>query len=654
MTGARRTVPGVLVAVDQPHLADAVSDALSPLGVDCIRVVLGPGRSEPLREADHALVVLDAALDSEEARQIVGRARACGTPVLAVTDPSDPALELLCEQGPLDCLARPASPSLLRAKVRGHLELLARAAPIGESASLLTLQADIGIALAAHGDLRSCLKACAEALVQHVDAAFARIWTLNDADHVLELQASAGMYTHLDGPHAACRSGSSRSASSPRNVRHISRTTVVGDPRVGNQEWAVREGMVAFAGLPTARRRTSWSAWSPSSLVASSRTTRCVRRRRSRAASRRRSSEPRARARVRVRAVVRDHDPAQHRRRRDRHRSHRDDVTFLNQVATSLTGWSIDDGTSANRCTRSSRSSTRTHARSVESPVDKVLREGVSSAWRTTRCFCVAMAAKHPIDDSAAPIRDDADKLMGVVLVFRDASEKRRASRTRADLLEREQAARGAGEAERERLYPFLMQAPAVICVLKGPVPCLRACESALPADGRRPRDRRQDRCSGSAARAEGPGLRRAARRRHGERRAVRRQRRSRSPSFATRAANRRRRSYDFVYQPMRDAEGKVEGILVHAVEVTEQVRARDGLEEAVAGGSAAERASSARPSTCCEASSTTFPSWRGRRAPTGTSISTTGAGTSTPAPRSSRCRAGAGSGSTIPSCSTR
>ena len=45
------------------------------------------------------------------------------------------------------------------------------------------------------------LQECAEAVVRHLDAAFARIWTLNGAAQVLELQASAGLYTHLDGPH---------------------------------------------------------------------------------------------------------------------------------------------------------------------------------------------------------------------------------------------------------------------------------------------------------------------------------------------------------------------------------------------------------------------------------------------------------------------
>jgi hypothetical protein len=39
-------------------------------------------------------------------------------------------------------------------------------------------------------------------MVWHLDAAFARIWTLNEEEGLLELQASAGIYTHLDGPHS--------------------------------------------------------------------------------------------------------------------------------------------------------------------------------------------------------------------------------------------------------------------------------------------------------------------------------------------------------------------------------------------------------------------------------------------------------------------
>ena len=38
--------------------------------------------------------------------------------------------------------------------------------------------------------------------MRHLDAAFARIWTLKDQENLLELQASAGEYTRLNGEYA--------------------------------------------------------------------------------------------------------------------------------------------------------------------------------------------------------------------------------------------------------------------------------------------------------------------------------------------------------------------------------------------------------------------------------------------------------------------
>src|SRR5262245_30510042 len=67
----------------------------------------------------------------------------------------------------------------------------------------VALRADVSAALAEHkGSLQSMLQKSAEALVRHLGAAFARIWTLNPKESVLELQDSAGMYTHLNGRHS--------------------------------------------------------------------------------------------------------------------------------------------------------------------------------------------------------------------------------------------------------------------------------------------------------------------------------------------------------------------------------------------------------------------------------------------------------------------
>ena len=67
---------------------------------------------------------------------------------------------------------------------------------------------------------------------------------------VLELQASAGLYTHLDGPHSRVPVGQYKIGLIAQERKPHLTNTVVGDPRVSDQEWAQREGMVAFAGYP--------------------------------------------------------------------------------------------------------------------------------------------------------------------------------------------------------------------------------------------------------------------------------------------------------------------------------------------------------------------------------------------------------------------
>ncbi|HEV2131096.1 MAG TPA: PAS domain-containing protein, partial [Longimicrobiaceae bacterium] len=112
------------------------------------------------------------------------------------------------------------------------------------------LAAEVGAAVAEGMPLREMLQRCAEAMVRHLDAAFARIWTLNEAEQLLELQASAGMYTHLDGPHGRVPVGAFKIGKIAEEKQPHLTNDVPSDPRVGDQEWARREGMVAFAGYP--------------------------------------------------------------------------------------------------------------------------------------------------------------------------------------------------------------------------------------------------------------------------------------------------------------------------------------------------------------------------------------------------------------------
>ena len=112
------------------------------------------------------------------------------------------------------------------------------------------MRADVSSALARTAGSRETLQACTDALVRHLDASFARIWTVDRAGTHLELQASSGRYTHIDGGHARVPIGRFKiGLIAEERLPHLS-NDVLHDPRVGDHAWAAREGMVAFAGYP--------------------------------------------------------------------------------------------------------------------------------------------------------------------------------------------------------------------------------------------------------------------------------------------------------------------------------------------------------------------------------------------------------------------
>ena len=70
----------------------------------------------------------------------------------------------------------------------------------------------------------------------------------------------------------------------------------------------------------------------------------------------------------------------------------------------------------------------------AENPVERVLREGHIIRLANHTVLMRPDGTEVPIDDSAAPINDDAGAIVGVVLIFRDITERRRAERANATL----------------------------------------------------------------------------------------------------------------------------------------------------------------------------------------------------------------------------
>ncbi len=118
---------------------------------------------------------------------------------------------------------------------------------------MLALDADVGQIISRKQELHPLLQACAEALLRHLDVAFARIWILEHKEQVLALKASAGLYTHLDGLHSRIPIGYLKVGKIAAEKKPILTNSVIGDPRIPDQEWAKQEELVAFAGYPLLR-----------------------------------------------------------------------------------------------------------------------------------------------------------------------------------------------------------------------------------------------------------------------------------------------------------------------------------------------------------------------------------------------------------------
>ncbi len=119
-----------------------------------------------------------------------------------------------------------------------------------EQIHLTNFVKDIGIALTHGNTLHDILLSCSEVIVSSLQAAFARIWTHSVEEDVLELQASAGIYTHIDGPHSRIPVGKFKIGRIAQERKPHLTNSVIDDPNVSDKEWARREGIVAFAGYP--------------------------------------------------------------------------------------------------------------------------------------------------------------------------------------------------------------------------------------------------------------------------------------------------------------------------------------------------------------------------------------------------------------------
>ncbi|MGE0759245.1 MAG: ATP-binding protein, partial [Pirellulaceae bacterium] len=102
-------------------------------------------------------------------------------------------------------------------------------------------------------------------------------------------------------------------------------------------------------------------------------------------------------------------------------------LTFLNPVAESLTGWGQD--AVGQRLASVIRLINEESRESIELPTVQALKEGRTVKLASHSLLIAKDGTERPISDSAAPITNDKGEVAGVVLVFRDISQRRKVER---------------------------------------------------------------------------------------------------------------------------------------------------------------------------------------------------------------------------------
>jgi PAS domain S-box-containing protein len=130
-------------------------------------------------------------------------------------------------------------------------------------------------------------------------------------------------------------------------------------------------------------------------------------------------------------------------------------INRLNGVAEALTGWKQTEavGRPIDEVLTLLNEQSRDR---VDNPVESVLRTGVISHLANHTILVPRSGREIPIDDSAAPIKTPDGRITGVVMVFRDITEQRRAEAERAILLERANDARAEAERANRAKDEFL------------------------------------------------------------------------------------------------------------------------------------------------------------------------------------------------------
>jgi PAS domain S-box-containing protein len=136
---------------------------------------------------------------------------------------------------------------------------------LAERARLSSFAAEVSSILNREMSTEDILRHCADTVVHHLGAAFARIWTVapgdlcgtcfkadwcTDRTRCLHLKASAGLSTNLNGEYRRVPFGALKIGRIAQGMGVMSTNNVLEDERLPNKDWLRAHGLQSFAGFP--------------------------------------------------------------------------------------------------------------------------------------------------------------------------------------------------------------------------------------------------------------------------------------------------------------------------------------------------------------------------------------------------------------------
>ncbi len=109
-------------------------------------------------------------------------------------------------------------------------------------------------------------------------------------------------------------------------------------------------------------------------------------------------------------------------------------IKFMNPVAMKITGWNEENslGKDLNEVYKLIKEDSKA---SIEDPFKMIIDQNQVMEFKEPTLLLTKDGRKIPVDDSSAPIKDKAGNVIGVALVFRDITERRKAEKEREELL---------------------------------------------------------------------------------------------------------------------------------------------------------------------------------------------------------------------------